>query len=144
MEAGWECTGSSPSVCRRVGSQSKPGAPGSFHPASSSGGFFPGNVPGAGWHTGSGGSGGRSWATTVFGVLVASAMVAALAAGVYYRREAIYDAFPQVCMGKLPLAAVFSFSDCRLVLLSQFDPGAFLTELKLSYLLGRLSAERRP
>lgn len=101
VEPDWECTGSSPSLCRRIGSSNDPAA---SHTDGSSGSYFP-DVPGAGWH--SGGSSGHGWLVTTLGVVLAAILIAFLIAGVVYKREVIFDLFPQVqCFESIKLSRV--------------------------------------
>lgn len=102
VEPDWECTGSSPSLCRRIGSSGDPAA---SHTDGSSGSYFP-DVPGAGWHRG-GSNRGHGWLFTTLGVVLAAILIAVLVAGVVYKREVIFDIFPQVqCTEAITLSRI--------------------------------------
>ena len=106
MEPGWECSGSSPSVCRRVGAgagaSSTPSVAGdaapSDHPAwrpDTDGALLP-SLPGAGWQRADrDGGGGSAWVATVFVVLAAIGVALALGGVVFKRWDAIRDFLPQ-------------------------------------------------
>ena len=104
IEPGWECSGSSPSVCRRLGtsaSAARPDAPDGVRPSSSAwqpdtdGALLP-ELPGGGWRQGDHDGGGVG-AQIAAGFVVLAAVVAALAlAGVLFMKwDAICEALPQ-------------------------------------------------
>ena len=106
VEPGWECSGSSPSVCRRVSAgASASGTSSAANDAAPSGpawrpdtgGALLPSLPGAGWQQAGGDSngGGSAWLATAFVALAAIGVVLALGGVMYKKWDAIRDALPQ-------------------------------------------------
>ena len=105
VEPGWECSGSSPSVCRRVGAgsgaSSLPSTVGdaaqrgpAWRPETD-GALLPG-LPGAGWQEADHGSGGgNAWVATAFVSLAAVGLSLALGGVLYKKWDAIREVLPQ-------------------------------------------------
>jgi len=108
VEPGWECSGSGPSVCRRVGAGAGADASSPYSAVAgdaaprgpdwrpeTDGALLP-NLPGAGWQQADSSKGGGSaWVATAFVSLAAIGMSLALGGVLFKKWDAIRDALPQ-------------------------------------------------